>query len=369
MMLALVPEEADAFTIFESLNARGRELAVSDLMKNHLFSTAGTSRDDVKSLWSGAMARVSEVDETAVPDFLRNFWNSRHEFAREKELYKRLKSEIVSQGDAEEFVLALGEASTHYAALLTDAHTIWRDLGLKVVQAVEALFSFRLEQNRALLLAAMQRLPKEELARLLQWMVSWSVRGLVVGGIGKGKTETTYAKAALTVWAGSASTVEQIFAELETIIPTDLEFAEAFRTYSPPTNLRAHYMLRALEKGKSLEKEAYLVPNPNRQELTIEHTLPRNRKAAEWPSFTDEQAAEYVQRIGNLALVTRQENRRLGNKPFNRKKPTYQKAGLALTRSLAEFEDWDPKAIEKRQAELGDLAPKVWPRTPQKPDS
>jgi hypothetical protein len=271
VMLAVIPEESDAFTIFETLNARGRELAIADLLKNHLFSCAKVSLDEVRHLWSSSMSKISEVDETAITDFLRHYWNSRYTLARERDLYRRFRSQIHDERDASTFAEELDKAASDYSALLNPGHATWRELGPKVSDAVFTLFALRLEQNRPMLLAAMRKLQKNELARLLPWLLSWSVRGVVVGGIGKGKYEVTYANAAMAIMEGKASSTKQIFLKLETIIPSDTEFEIAFRTYRPPNSRLAHYMLRALEMGEQKKSEPYVIPNPDRQELTLEH--------------------------------------------------------------------------------------------------
>jgi len=365
IMLAVVPEESDAFAIFETLNARGRELAIADLLKNHLFSCAGESMDDVRHLWNSASSKISEVNETAITDFLRHYWNSRYALARERELYRRFRSQINDDNDSLIFAEELDKAASDYSALLNPGHMIWRELGQKVVDAVFSLFALRLEQNRPMLLAAMRKLQESELAILLPWLLSWSVRGVIVGGIGKGKYEVNYANAAIAINNDEASSVTQIFDKLENIIPSDTEFEIAFRTYRPPNRRLAHYILRALEMGAQNIIEPYVIPNPDREELTLEHIVPRNPNMAEWPTFlTDEIITEYVPRLGNLALVPRTLNKSLGNRPFNSKRPVYLNAELKLTKDIANEQDWSPEVIERRQNELAKLALKVWPRIP-----
>ena len=365
VMLAVIPEESDAFTIFETLNARGSELAIADLLKNHLFSCAGTTMDNVRNLWNSASSKIAEVDETAITDFLRHFWNSRYPLTRERELYRRFRGQIHDENDSVIFAGELDKAASDYSALLNPGHIIWRDLGQKIVDTVFSLFALRLEQNRPMLLAAMRRLQKRELARLLPWLLSWSMRGVIVGGIGKGKYEVNYANAAMAINNEEASSVKQIFDKLENIVPSDTEFEIASRTYRLQNNRLAHYILRALERGAENKSEPYVIPNPDRQELTIEHILPRSPTSTEWPTFsTDEIIAEYIPRLGNLALVPRTLNKSLGNKPFNSKRTVYSHADLLLTKDIAKEQDWSPEAIDKRQEELAKLALKVWPRNP-----
>jgi len=65
--------------------------------------------------------------------------------------------------------------------LLSDSHDYWDSLGSTVKGNVETLLRLGLEQNRPLLLAVLQYFTDAEKKKLLKSLVSWSVRGLVVG--------------------------------------------------------------------------------------------------------------------------------------------------------------------------------------------
>jgi uncharacterized protein with ParB-like and HNH nuclease domain len=47
----IVPDHATASTIFETLNDRGIALAISDLLKNFLFTAAEDSIDQAQAYW------------------------------------------------------------------------------------------------------------------------------------------------------------------------------------------------------------------------------------------------------------------------------------------------------------------------------
>jgi hypothetical protein len=372
VMLAVIPDESDAFAIFEALNARGKDLAIADLLKNYLFSCAGSSFADVKASWNSAISNVTDTigtvgdkEEEGVTDFLRHHWNSKYPLARERELYRRCRTKIRNERDAVEFTADLDKSASYYVALLNPGHDIWREMGNKVTDAVSTLFSLRLEQNRSLLLAALRKMPKQELVVLLPWLLSWSVRGVLVGGIGKGKYEVTYANAALAISDSKASTVDQVYTKLESIIPSDTELEIAFKTYRPLNNKLAHYLLRALEVGLQSTNEPYWIPNPDHEVLTLEHILPRNPNKNQWKEFkTDEVISEYVSRLGNLVLVPKKKNMALGNRPFSTKRKIYQDADLEITKGVAIETTWTPEIVDKRQQELAKLALKVWPRVP-----
>lgn len=66
-------DESDAFIIFETLNDRGLELAVADLVKNYLFSQAGGQIEKFKRTWTEIAVLIGNENMT---QFLRHFWLS-----------------------------------------------------------------------------------------------------------------------------------------------------------------------------------------------------------------------------------------------------------------------------------------------------
>jgi uncharacterized protein with ParB-like and HNH nuclease domain len=68
-----VGDETDAYILFETLNDRGLNLAVSDLVKNYLFSKADNSSglDSFKKSWSEISMLVGAEN---LPSFLRHYW-------------------------------------------------------------------------------------------------------------------------------------------------------------------------------------------------------------------------------------------------------------------------------------------------------
>ncbi len=53
-----VSTEADAYLIFETLNDRGADLTIADLLKNYLFGRSGSQLDTVRDGWTMALAVV-----------------------------------------------------------------------------------------------------------------------------------------------------------------------------------------------------------------------------------------------------------------------------------------------------------------------
>jgi hypothetical protein len=93
-MVLTVPTDADAYLIFETLNDRGADLTIADLLKNYLFGRAGTKLDAVRDGWMQVLGALDISAENALfTTFLRHYWSSKHGAIRERELYKSIKSE------------------------------------------------------------------------------------------------------------------------------------------------------------------------------------------------------------------------------------------------------------------------------------
>ncbi|WP_054750709.1 DUF262 domain-containing protein [Lacticaseibacillus thailandensis] len=88
VMLISTNDESSAFIIFETLNARGRDLDSSDLLKNHLFRKA-KGDDTIKHYWDQMMDPLGYSSSVATK-FIRSYWNATEPFTTEKKLYRSL---------------------------------------------------------------------------------------------------------------------------------------------------------------------------------------------------------------------------------------------------------------------------------------
>src|SRR5262245_52485911 len=92
-----VPDEANAFTIFETLNDRGLDLAVSDILKNYLFHRSEDRLKETQQRWI-AMTGILEAaeSEAVVVAYIRHLWSARNGLVRERDLYERIKQRITN---------------------------------------------------------------------------------------------------------------------------------------------------------------------------------------------------------------------------------------------------------------------------------
>lgn len=360
-----VPTESDAFLIFETLNDRGAKLTLADLLKSYLFGKAATTTsglDQVRERWLFALGAL-DTDQDLFVNFLRQYWSSKNGATRERDLYKKIKTDITNAGQAIAFAGEIEAASILYAALLDSGNAYWSGWGSETKANIETLGRLGLEQNRPMLLAVLQYFSKAEAKKALRLAVNWGVRGLVVGGIGGGSAEKAYCDAAVAVRNGSIPTAAQLLTPMESIVATDEEFKAAFAIARVvKTNISRYYLL-AIEAFLAHDAEPELVPNSNEDQVNLEHVLPKKGTEANWPLFAGDLKAQWVDRFGNHCLMKKSDNNAAANEPFATKKPFLELSQLELTKQVGATTDWTPEAIAERQENLATLAPQVWKRS------
>ena len=355
-----VPDEANAFVIFETLNDRGLDLSVADLLKNYLFGRADDRIDEAQQHWTNMLGALeSGGGEAVAVAYVRHLWASKHGPTRERALYSEIKKTVNSKQGAIDLAKQLSDEAAAYAAMLNPGHPRWKALGGNTRKDIETLLGLKMEQFRPLLLAALASFSNAQIKKVLSYLVSASVRFLVVGGLGGGTMERVYSDTAAKVRAKTITSARAVAKELASTVPSDKEFETSFESVKVPRAYLARYYLRVLEREQCGEAQPEFVPNDNEDEINLEHILPQTPSAA-W-KMKEEVARAYYQRLGNLALMKARPNTQAANKGFSAKKTYYKKSKLHWTNSLATRTSWNEREIEKRQKELAGLAAAAWP--------
>ena len=365
-----VATQADAFLIFETLNDRGADLTVADLLKNYLFSQAERRLDEVRDSWVRTLTNLDldKVGNQRFTSFARHLMSSKHGRTRERELYARIRNSITGPAGAVEFAQELRDSSRVYYALLTVDSDYWSDFGEPTRAAAQVLIDLNLEQYRPLLLAALTTFSKEEIIRFMASMVSWTVRGMAGGLLGAGSAESAFGEAAREIRTGRVTKTEQILVNrrVSDLIPSDATFRGAFAGWRVTRGAVARYLLRAIETEVRGEREPELVVNTNVEHVNLEHILPQSPKASDWPQFPADELKLWAHRLGNMCLLQKGPNGRIGNKPWDVKAPVLSSSTLKTTSRLGATDLWNADAIVANQEKMADIALKVWPREPRK---
>ncbi len=356
-----VPDDVNAYVMFETLNDRGLKTSQADLVKNYLFAQADSRLPEAQQRWAimtGALETVDEDDVTIT--YLRHFLISQYGHTREKDVLARVKEKIVGPSQAVEFLGALADRASDYIALLTPTHHKWSNYSPETRKHVRTLREkLQMVPMRPLMLAATTRLPKKQAEIALRLFIFWSVRFLISGGGRSGAVEEGFAELAKEISAGRIATTAKMAEEALKLIPTDSEFRADFANARIRKNDLARYYLRALE----FKVQENPIPEAIQDEeivISLEHVLPENL-GENWKDFDKNLHEVYFRRLGNMALLKAGPNSDLGNKSFSEKRKEYEKSGYKLTYDIAKRTVWTPKEIEDRQSVLADLAVATWP--------
>lgn len=358
-----MPEDLDAYVMFETLNDRGLETSQADLLKNHLFSKVSDRMPEAQQKWSSMLGKLSSLGRKNITAlFIRHLLVTMYGHTKERDVLKRVKSQVDKRSAAIDFLAALDDSADDYVAVLNPSHSKWNQYGDETRDHLWTIhLDLEVRQVWPVLFSVARHFSVAQARKAFKFLVNLSVRFLIVGGRG-GLLDTNYAIRAHEIATGKIKSAEELAAALVQIAPGDAAFRVEFANARVSESNLARYYLRALENQRNELPSPEVMPIDDRNKLNLEHVLPTNPNG-NWPNFSEEDAKAYCRRLGNLVLLLSQQNAELGNKRYADKRPTLQKSGLSLTKMVGKCPTWGKEQIAKRQAELADLAVETWPLT------
>jgi Protein of unknown function DUF262/Protein of unknown function (DUF1524) len=362
VVLLRVPDDANAYKMFETLNDRGLRTSQADLIKNFLFSRAGKRMDEVQSRWSymrGALESAS--DDTGITiNFLRHALIVQRGHLREADVYDRVQDIVRSEPAAITFAATLETLANIYVATFNPENERWNTYQDSVRRAIEVFNLFDIKPLRPLIVAIAARMDPKQTAASYNFLIALGVRLITAASTRSGSVEIPVAEAAKDVFEGTIGTAAKLRDELAALTPTDGEFRSAFRVLRVSNAKFARYYLRSLEMTAKNESEPWFVPQDDKQVINLEHVLPR-KPETNWPEFDEDEVRELTTRLGNLALMRTSENSQLKSQAFADKKIVYAASPYLLTSQIAEVQGWTAETIDERQRTLAELALETWP--------
>jgi uncharacterized protein with ParB-like and HNH nuclease domain len=360
-----VQSEEDAFHIFEALNARGKDLAVSDLVKNRLYSESGNQIGRAQQLWE---KMEGDLVRRPIPEYLRHYWIAKRApenelKVREKALYRTIAANSKGPAKAVGALTGFGSSARSYAMI--EDYTLWPNdpnYDKSFELSLSELKLFRVSQCYPVLLNAVDEFkdPKN-IAATFRIVANFSFRYNIIGGGTSGDLESVFGSIAYGIRSGTYTSPTDIADTLRGVNP-DSKFRLAFESATIPKSkarLARHVLGRLNDYmgGPQLE----MVANKDPKVVNLEHILPQKPDAS-WKAFLSPGigAEDLVDRIGNLTLLILKTNDKIGNKPFQKKQLAYKKSKLKLNTSLKRVKKWSDREIEKRQKELAKIALEVW---------
>jgi hypothetical protein len=357
-ILITVDDDLNAYTVFETLNARGLELSSTDLLKNYLFSRLKVSAD-LSALQRRWRALIATVQQERFPEFLRYHLLCEQPRVRSQRLFKLVRDGVKTGADVFALMEALEKRAELFSALSDPNHGYWIE-NPAARPLVRELNLFRVRQMTPLLFAAWEKFKPDDFVRVLKLVSVLSFRYSVISDLNPNALEPLYHEAAKAVLDGLASTPAEVFAKLRPAYVDDAKFEQDFALFSVDKSGQkrklAKYILARLEADASNR-----ACDPDTDPATIEHILPENPGPG-WEAFPEAYWADSVYRLGNLTLLEASANRRVGNRDYAEKRAEYAKSSYRLTQQVAERAPtgWTLEHLERRQRELAQRAVHIW---------
>ncbi|MCG3135888.1 MAG: hypothetical protein HMLKMBBP_03664 [Planctomycetes bacterium] len=352
----VVEDEGGAYTVFETLNARGLELSAGDLLKNYLLSIVHTAGDgQLEHAMQKWQCITERVEPRRVPEFLRHHLNSTREYVRQERVYRTIRAEVSKPVQAVALLRELEDAALLNQALDDATHALW-DEAPEVRKSVRALQIYQVAQFRPLAFAAWRRLGVTELVAVLRACDAVSFRYNVISQRNTNRLEQEYNRIAMGVSSGEFKSAADVRRELAAIYVQDDEFQQAFSKRSLPRAVQLiRYVLCAIERHEHGTNVAW-----DDGSLTVEHVLPVN-PTAEWTQgFPGDLHERYVHRLGNCLLLEPKLNARAAaNRPLGEKLAAYAKSTCHSTREFSASR-WTPREIDARQEQMARVATAIW---------
>ncbi len=370
----IVSSDIDAFLLFESLNSKGMDLSIADLVKNKLLmigANTNDSREAVLGNWDFMVSNIEGKSRISSVDYLRTYWISfPGKNTTKKELYKNIKTYLTSgSNNVLEFSRDLSKKSATFAAL-TDKSLIWPESqhkkeGLYKVMGELNVLKYTL-CHPVILYATCERPNDAEIIARLS--LSFLFRWVTIGNFYVGKAFDVFAHVLLAL--KNDESLESVIAPFSTEKDriSDEEFERAFRVFRTQDNTVAKYVLGRIHAH---EKSYQLIPAFN--ELHLEHVLPQ--QTSKWHTaegfelLAGTNYEDWIYHIGNLTLLAKDANMSVQNKVFEDKVDAYSESPFAMTSAIGirhalDSRSWSPDWINERAEAWAKIAPKIWSMDP-----
>lgn len=360
IILVKLENEDDAYLIFETLNTRGKDLAVTDLVKNHFTKLLRVDGevDYVKIEWEKILRSIYESAADINSDaFIYHFWASRYDPTPAKKLYAVIKRKVTKE-NARSHLGDLVQDVEYYRALHEPAF-MWGQNERKVAASLRAIQIFRVAQPTPALLSLVRAYKdgKIKFAKLFEAVEAIEKFHFAFTAItssrSSGGISGMYSSFARKLFESADS--NQAAIEIKTFTnklrerrPSFEEFKLGFgevaytNSYTKQKPL-VRYILR-----KFAEKNSFKF-SVDWDELTIEHVAPQSLiKSGHWKDGV-------VGQLGNLFLLDERKNGQLADKSFVEKKKLLIAGNYSMPEAVANADDWSPVDVVAHTHEMAEF--------------
>lgn len=360
LIFVVLDSEDDAYLIFETLNTRGKDLSVSDLVKNHFtkhLKARGTV-DVAKLKWGSVLETIHNSSADLSTDmFIYHYWASRYESVPLKKLFPVIKKRITKE-TAKEYLDSLVSDAKLYRSIHEPAYE-WTKNEVEAARSLSALQLFKVSQPTPAVLS-LTRAYKDEKIKYSKFRDTLSaiekfhfLFTAVTSSRSSGGISAMYSSFARRLFEAKGSQdagdeINELVSKLRDRRPSFDEFLVAFRDIAyTNTNSKQKNLVRYILRRVS-EHNNYKYPC-DMDELTIEHLHPQSSLVNDWTEGN-------VGQLGNLIFLDQKINGSLKAKNISEKLLLLARSGYDIPAELRGLTDWTPALSLSRTDSIAELS-------------
>lgn len=356
MFIAISTKEKDqAYRIFEILNAKGKRLGYTDLIKNRIFEILKEQEpaDFAEETWKDIKEELHSGRESVeLAQFYRHFWLSKYRNTQKDKLYDEFCKGITEKESCKEFLKELLENAKLYMKLVNPKREDYEDRKeyFGIVQSLKCINNyFNVVQVRIALLALFDAKKRgiidfSKLKKTVLELENFHFAYNAVLSRGTNRIEAIFSKFAVALrnalQKNEANGIieTQLINKLGEIFPSFDSFSEKFISLSftkkeTASNVKAKYAINKLNCYYS-DTDVFA------DDGSIEHIVP-------------ETEGGFALNIGNLILLEKRLNDDAGNQVYSDKRKIYEESTYRFVKDFIEKHDrWDESMIAERAKEL-----------------
>jgi uncharacterized protein with ParB-like and HNH nuclease domain len=356
-----VNNEFDGYTIFEILNAKGKQLEVGDRMKNWILKKLPKTfpSDQAKIKWDKIRSNIEKVSKSdnSFSSFISHYWISTYEKLKDDdEIYHYFKVNVTK----EKMVSFLSDLEIFSQFYLKITKAVKKEITTELDFILHSFLLFRTSQVRPIILSLFYNYNKatiteKELIKYLRKIENFHFVFSAICSTPANRVEKIYHNYAPKIKNNySKKLLEEFFKELAAKKP-DYEifkrnfiikgFSNKSKELSRNRNLM-NYILQRIEYYKLNNSELII------NDITIEHIL-------------SDDGTDTTAQLGNLLPLSKKINENCGNETFEEKIKKYKNSNYKTVADFIERNsnktDWTEADIKERTERLAKLSfEKIW---------
>lgn len=367
-----VKNSSDAYSMFNLVNNRGIPLNQYDLIRNHIFAELEQLKgvdesqiEDVDRKWSQIAKNVRKTTNYRIDIFIQHILSFERDVSV-KDIFKELKKSV-PPGAMLEWIDRAEEWSTVVKALRRPGGNFCDHTGMsydseryiKMINDLGAVAVYPL-----LMVGFNKYWNKGDHAsfnRLVEVCIKYHLGAKTIGNASVSEYQSSLFDASRKCYKEDydVNQIIDILCETRSYVSgKDLE--SALVMFRPRSS--AALILLELIEGKRSDTVSH-------NTVTIEHIMPKTiDKWLKYICRTHDQCSvehakdihqKYSGRLGNLTLLNKVPNSRLGNDSFLIKSKTYARSNYQITKEIASEKQWTQNQIERRQKKFAKVLVKM----------